>query len=199
MLLSLIPSHWLSLHGLFTVTALLVYVVATHALQQRRHPSAAIGWVLFILLLPYAALPLYLLFGTRKLARSGGSRADGPPNPRSADASAWPAEMAAALLQPRPASYEALCIHDDGAESLRALLEVIDGAAHTLDVCTFMLGRDAVGKAVIAHLAAKARSGVRVRLLLDGVGRMMAGGPRCRHWCTRAAGSRCLRPCCASV
>ena len=85
-------------------------------------------------------------------------------------------QMAAALLQPRPQATS-LCIHDDGAESLRALLEVIDGAAHTLDVCTFMLGRDAVGKAVIAHLAAKARSGVRVRLLLDGVGRMMGGWP----------------------
>ena len=177
MLLSLIPPHWLSLHGLFTVTGLLVYVVATHALQQRRRPSAAIGWVLFMLLLPYAALPLYLLFGTRKLARSGGARAATPTNPRGADASAWPFEMAAALGQPRPASYRALCIHADGADSLRALLELIDGAAHTLDVCTFMLGRDPVGKAVIAHLAAKARSGVRVRLLVDGVGRMMGGWP----------------------
>lgn len=46
-----------------------MYVVASHVLQQRRHPSAAIGWVLFMLLLPYAALSLYLLFGTRKLTR----------------------------------------------------------------------------------------------------------------------------------
>lgn len=50
-----------------------MYVVASHVLQQRRHPSAAIGWVLFMLLLPYAALPLYLVFGTRKRTRSGRS------------------------------------------------------------------------------------------------------------------------------
>ncbi|MFA5913812.1 MAG: phospholipase D-like domain-containing protein [Burkholderiales bacterium] len=177
MLPALIPSNWLSLHGLFTVTGLLVYVVASHVLQQRRHPSAAIGWVLFILLLPYAALPLYLLFGTRKLTRGAGSRAPPPAIPHGADGSAWPVEMAAALGQPRPASYRALCVHADGAASLRALLDLIDAAQHTLDVCSFMLGRDAVGKAVIAHLAAKARSGVRVRLLLDGVGRMMGGWP----------------------
>ncbi len=179
MLLSLIPTHWLSLHGLFTVTCVLVYVVTTHVLQQRRQPSAAIGWVLFILLLPYAALPLYLLFGTRKLKRSERLRAPAQAIAPGAGAGggAWPAEVAAALGQPPPANYRALCVHADGAESLRALLELIDAARHSIDVCCFMLGRDAVGTAVIAHLAAKARTGVQVRLLLDGVGRMMGGWP----------------------
>lgn len=173
----LTPSHWLSLHGLLTVAGLLVYVVASHVLQQRRHPSAAIGWVLSMLLLPYAALPLYLLFGTRKLTRTGRSslaaRAARPID----DEGAWPAQTAAALGQPRPTAYRALNIHADGSESLRALLEVIDGAQHTLDLCTFIFGRDAVGAAVSARLAARACVGVRVRLLLDGVGRMLGGRP----------------------
>lgn len=174
---SLTPTHWLSLHGLITVTGLLVYVVVSHVLQQRRHPSAAIGWVLFMVLLPYAALPLYLLFGTRKLTHAGHLHAAAGTIAHSADAGAWPAEVAAALDQPRPANYRALHVHADGPESLRALLELVDGARHTLDVCSFMLGRDTVGQALIAHLAAKARSGVQVRLLLDGVGRMMGGWP----------------------
>src|ERR1035437_9215264 len=127
---------------LFTVTGLLVYVVVSHVLQQRRHPSAAIGWVFFMFLLPYAALPLYLLFGTRKLTRTGRSRADARAIPHSADGSAWPAEVAAALGQPCPAKYRALCVHADGSESLRALLQLIDGARQTLDVCSFMLGRE---------------------------------------------------------
>ncbi len=173
----LTSSHWLSLHGLFTVTCVLVYVVTTHVLQQRRQPSAAIGWVLFMLLLPYAALPLYLLFGTRKLKRSEPSRAPAQAIASGAGGGAWPAEVAAALGQPHAANYRTLCVHADGAESLRALLELIDAARHSIDVCCFMLGRDAVGKAVIAHLAEKARTGVQVRLLLDGVGRMMGGWP----------------------
>jgi cardiolipin synthase len=174
---SLTPSHWLSLHGLFTVTGLLVYVVATHVLQQRRNPAAAIGWVFFLLLLPYVALPLYLLFGTRKLAHIGRSGADAPTTPRSVDDRAWPLEVAAALGQPCPAIYRALHVHANGTESLRALLELIDAARHTLDVSSFLLGRDKVGQALIAHLAARARAGVQVRLLLDGVGRMMGGWP----------------------
>ncbi|MHB8165451.1 MAG: phospholipase D-like domain-containing protein [Sulfuricella sp.] len=170
-------SQWLTLHGLFSIAGLLVYVLVSHVLQQRRHPSAAIGWVLFMLLLPYAALPLYLLFGTRKLTRARYSPADARTVQPIVDESAWPAQVAAALGQPRPATYRALYIHADGSESLRALLEVIDGARHSLDLCTFMLGRDAVGAAVSAHLAARARAGVRVRLLLDGVGRMLGGRP----------------------
>lgn len=154
-----------------------MYVVASHVLQQRRHPSAAIGWVLFMLLLPYAALPLYLLFGTRKLIRRSRSSTAARAVLPDADPSPWPAQMAAALGQPRPAGYRALCIHADGSESLRALLELIDGAQHTLDLCTFLLGRDAVGAAVSARLAGRARAGVRVRLLLDGVGRMLGGRP----------------------
>ena len=170
-------SQWLTLHGLFSIVGLLVYVLVSHVRQQRRHPSAAIGWVLFLLLLPYAALPLYLLVGTRKLTRTGrSSLAARAARPIDAE-SAWPAQVAAALGQPPPTTYRALYIHADGSESLRALLEVIDGAQHTLDLCTFILGRDALGITVSAHLIARARAGVRVRLLLDGVGRMLGGWP----------------------
>jgi cardiolipin synthase A/B len=48
-------AHWLTAHGLITIVAVLVYVVTAHVLQQRRHPTAAIAWVLFILLAPYLA------------------------------------------------------------------------------------------------------------------------------------------------
>ena len=63
--------QWLSLHGLIVALGLLVYVLTSHSLQQRRSPTAAISWVLTIALVPYLGLPLYLLFGTRKLAHAG--------------------------------------------------------------------------------------------------------------------------------
>jgi cardiolipin synthase len=53
-----------SLHGLIVVVGLLTYVVTSHLLEQRRHPTAAIAWVLFMVLLPYAALPMFLTFGS---------------------------------------------------------------------------------------------------------------------------------------
>lgn len=62
-------THWLTLYGLVTLVAVLLYVVTAHVLHQRRHPSAAIAWMLFIVLLPYVALPAFLSLGSRKLQR----------------------------------------------------------------------------------------------------------------------------------
>ena len=67
--------HWLfSLtpleHGAFVFVGLLIYVMVTRIGQQHRHPSAAIAWVMSIALLPYVGTPLFLIFGTRKLARA---------------------------------------------------------------------------------------------------------------------------------
>ena len=126
-------------------------------------------------LLPYAALPLYLLFGMRKLSHTRHSPTADRAVLRHDEESTWLAQVTAALAQPPPAAYRVLRVHADGSESLRALLELIDGARHTLDVCTFILKKDAVGAIVSAHLAARARAGTRIRLMLDGMGRLMGG------------------------
>ncbi len=176
---------WLTIHELVMALSLLVYIVTTHAMRQRRHPTAAIAWVLFILLVPYLALPAFLLFGSRKRV----TRPPRPaPPPAGAPAPPWAADLAVALGQPQPAGFHALSVHRDGAAALTALWDVLDGAEHSIDVCTFILGRDDIGRAVIARLCAKARAGVRVRLMLDGVGSLMAGRPRLKSL-TEAGGS----------
>lgn len=166
-------SNLLTLHGLIAVFGLLVYVVTAHLFGQRRHPTAAIAWVLFILLLPYVAVPLFLSFGSRKLARPRAVHgcAEAP-----ADGT-WIVSTMRALAQPPPLRYEQLNIDADGSAALRSLWRVLDAATQSIDLCTFILGRDAVGGAVIERLCAKARQGVRVRLLLDGMGSLMAGRP----------------------
>lgn len=167
--------HWLTLDGLITVVAVLVYVVNSHVLRQRRHPVAAVAWILFILLLPYLALPAFLLFGTRKLARP--SLAALPTLPGACRADVWGIETIEALGQPAPARYCDLNVHEDGRQAGEALLATIDGAQTSIDLCTFIIGRDGFGEAVIDQLCSKARAGVRVRLLLDGMGILMARRP----------------------
>ena len=88
---------------------------------------------------------------------------------------AWPRQLAASMGQPPVASYRNLRIHADGKQALQSLWDVIENAERELVLCTFIIGRDAVGKALLARLIAKARSGTRIRLLLDGVGRIMGG------------------------
>ena len=165
----------LSLHGLAVMIGLLIYVLASHALKQRRHPAAAVGWVLVMVLLPYVGLPLYLLFGTRKLVHSGNH----PPLAASVrdmtGEGAWARQLASAMGQPPVAAYENLRIHADGVEARDALWEVIDSAQRELVLCTFILGRDAFGDALSERLIARAKAGVQVRFMLDGVGRWLGG------------------------
>ena len=166
-------TYGITLHGLMVVLSLLAYVVASHAFNQRRHPTAAIAWVFFILLLPYVALPAFIVFGSRKKARP---LLLSPSEPSSIDAP-WAIRTIAALGQPAPSSYRDLHVHADGAEALAALWRVIDAAVESIDLCTFIVGKDDVGEAVVARLVAKARAGVRVRLMVDGMGRLMRKHP----------------------
>ncbi|MEF7615842.1 phospholipase D-like domain-containing protein [Aquincola sp. MAHUQ-54] len=164
-------AHWLSLHGLVTAIALLIYVITAHVLGQRRQPAAAVAWVLFILLIPYLALPAFLVFGSRKRVRALRLSGRHP----LAEGASWAEQTAVALRQPAPAAYHALAVHADGAAAQAALWSVIDGARHSIDLCTFIIGRDRFGEAVVERLAARARAGVAVRLMLDGMGALMGG------------------------
>lgn len=173
--LELLDARGLTLHGLCTTLAILVYILTSHVMRQRRHPAAAIAWVLFILLLPYVALPAFLLFGSRKIKRP--SARVRPPAVMPAPGTPWAIDTLVDMGQPRPAPCPRMALHADGHQAWQALLDTIDGATHTLDICTFILGRDAVGRAVVEQLARKAAQGVRVRLMLDGLGRLMSRPP----------------------
>lgn len=179
MLADLLTQQELTLHGLATLSGLAIYVVASRIRQQRRHPSAAIAWVISLALMPYLALPLYLLFGSRKVVR--GKWPHPAVEPLTALPSHTPAarfqHLAAAMNLPPAGSYKQLVIHQDGLAALEALRSVLLGATERLDVCTFLLGRDPLGQEVMDLLIQRARQGLQVRVLIDGVGTYLGGRP----------------------
>ena len=166
--------HWLTLHGLVTTLAVLFYAVQSHGAPLRRQPAAAVAWMLFILLIPYLALPAYVVFGTRKHKRpptlAHPARPPGPP-------AHWAVDTLLALGQQAPAAYDHLVVHPDGEAARASLMAALSGATHSIDLCTFILARDPLGEAVLAILCERARAGVRVRLLLDGMGSLMTRPP----------------------
>jgi cardiolipin synthase len=76
-------------------------------------------------------------------------------------------------------------MHQNGAEARTALHEVMDRAARRLDVCTYILGKDAFGEETSARLIACVERGVRVRFLIDGVGAIQLP----RAWFKRMRGA----------
>ncbi len=172
------------MHGLVVTLGLAIYATASHTLRQRRHPSAAIAWVVTLVLIPYIALPLYLMFGRRKLvtsrrapgalvAQQAPARIGQPP----AQFSPQSGRLATAIGLAEAACFNGLDVHQDGGQALQALRSIIDSATQTLDVCSFLLGRDVLGDEIAASLARRARDGVRVRLLIDGIGFYVGGRP----------------------
>lgn len=162
-------------HAMLVVAGLLVYVMFTRIDHQRRHPSAALAWVLGIVAFPYVALPLFLLVGSRKFARplrtlhrpgtattlSHAATGEGP---------AWATHLLAGMDLAPAVRNAHVHFHEDGPEALQALLALIDSARHSLDVCTFVFHHDEVGDRVAQALVQCAQRGVATRLLVDAVG-----------------------------
>jgi cardiolipin synthase len=79
------------------------------------------------------------------------------------------------MALPAALTYHRLNIHEDGTQALQALRQMIDGATHTIDLSTFIFARDVLGNEIAQSLKRRAREGIKVRLLVDGVGAYLGG------------------------
>src|ERR1700682_3599277 len=154
----------ITLHSLVVVISVLTYVLTTRVEHERRPPSIAIAWVLGMIAVPYFALPMYIFFGRRKLPRKV-LRAP----------ATWPhgGHWAEDLIESfglAPSAPSSVRLHQDGDESASALFAIMSGAALRLDICTYILCDDAFGRDTMRRMIERARAGVQVRLLIDGVG-----------------------------
>ena len=116
MLNELFTRHLATLHALVVLLGLAIYATASHTRRQRRYPSAAIAWVVSLILLPDVALPLYLIFGSRKVVAYGRTlKAKTLPRAArdTAKSAAQSGQLAAAMGLPEIATYEQLTIHQD--------------------------------------------------------------------------------------
>jgi cardiolipin synthase len=153
-----------TLHSLVVVISVLTYVLTTRVERERRPPSIAIAWVLGMIALPYLTLPMYLLFGRRKLPRRVVQWSDTRPH-----GGHW-AEDLIESFGLAPAAPTAVRLHQDGGESANALFAAMSCANRRLDISTYILGNDAFGREAMQRMIEHARRGVQVRLLIDGVG-----------------------------
>ncbi|MDR3633974.1 MAG: phospholipase D-like domain-containing protein [Isosphaeraceae bacterium] len=170
-----IPSEWAWIASQLASTLgfFLAFLLLAHLLRQKRSPVSTTAWLLVIFLLPYVGVPLYLMLGGRKLL----SMARHKPrvyNPRGAVAPHHLDGTAERLLEsygvPPARSGNRVRLIGDGEDAYRSVLEFIDKAERSIHITTYILGRDDVGREIVARLVRRAKDGVEVRLLLDSVG-----------------------------
>lgn len=172
----------IAVHLLLIVGGLLMLALIANVLRQHRNPAASAAWLIFMLAVPYLGVPLYLFFGTRKVASIHARKA--PLFVAAADDAAPSDDPAARYLQrmglPPPLPAQRVRFHAGADAAWQTLREMLIAARRSIDLCLFILGDDRVGREVLDILTERARHGVRVRLLLDGVGSFLLPNRRLR-------------------
>jgi cardiolipin synthase len=160
----------------------LALLLVARLMGEKRAPANTFAWLLGIVLLPWAGVPLYLLFGGRKLRRL--VRRKSPVRPtlpggvgRAAGSVLTPvAHTIVSAGAPPPVAGNTIEFLAHGEEAYAALEKQIRAARHAIHITTFILGRDDTGRRLVRLLAERAREGVKVRLLLDSLGSWFTGG-----------------------
>jgi cardiolipin synthase len=168
--LPLVETYVIS-HAVSLLTAVASLVMILRLLGTRRTEQSTLAWLLAIAFMPFVAIPLYLMFGARKFPR----RAKRPDENAKEHVKRWVGEGAIAeVLRDSgvtpPRHGNAFEILATGEVAYVRLLDLISRSTKSIDLTMFIVGNDATGHAMIDALAERAAHGVKVRVILDGVG-----------------------------
>jgi cardiolipin synthase len=151
-------------------------LVAGHVLMHKREPRNASFWLLLVFFLPFAGFVLYWLLGVNRVKRKARRRswAAGP----GAKGTAHPAPTSLAALR---RAGDHICQYPatggnrisplaNGDQAYPAMLTAIRGAKRSLALLTYIFDNDGIGRVFCRELVLAAKRGVKVRVLVDGIG-----------------------------
>jgi len=164
--------NWLVTYFVAILGFVLGVVLVAYILLQRRSFSGTIAWLLAVILIPHIGVPLYLLFGGRKLRRQAQSKDElGLLAEDEVKHEIGPIDkMLRSFGLPGANGGHRLSLCRTGEETYVSLMEMLQAAKESIYLATFIFQKDTVGREVLEVLSQKAQAGVRVCLLLDGVG-----------------------------
>ena len=162
------PLAWLTTHAEIVLLSALVLMAAAFLLQQRRSPQSTAAWLLFLIVAPYIAIPIFVGLGVRK-------RATGPDalhlTPITQDPPACHIDtMLRSYRLPGAVGGHRFTLHDEPATARAALFDLVAQAETRIDALFYIVANDDLGHAFIAALTEKAKAGVTVRLIIDRLG-----------------------------
>jgi cardiolipin synthase len=158
---------------------------------ERRNPTAVLAWLSILILLPVVGFILYLILGqnyTREQLFTLKKKEDeilldliNGQKKEFSEKTATPDDillrpfksMALMLLENNWAyltTDNRVRVYSDGNDKFSALLIAIQGARAHINLEYYIIRNDHLGKEIVAALAERARAGITVRLLVDGLG-----------------------------
>lgn len=188
---------WILLHPWAVLGALMhllsFVLVAGHCLVRRRPPNSTFIWLFVTWSLPLLGAVLYLCFGVNRVPYKGYMKHESDLR-LLAERKAWESSMNVAPLSqthpPRDTAPHSSFVRAlgtmlpdhhllggnrieplvTGNEAFPAMLKAIQGAQRHVNLQSFIIGNDPVGREFLDCLAEKARSGVPVKILYDRFG-----------------------------
>jgi cardiolipin synthase len=172
---------------LYVASEWLLRIAALILVPRRRTATAARGWLLLILFLPWPGVVLYLLIGRAYLPRrrlalqkqiqdtirrvepralTGAEGAWG----EAGGAKAPALELAARLSEFPPVAGNAFELLPDYDPALERIVDDIDRAQRFIHLLYYIFADDATGRRVADTLIRASRRGVVVRVLMDAIG-----------------------------
>lgn len=174
---------------LFLVLAIIQVVAvyfAFRAIKTARTPQGAVGWVVFLIAAPHLAVPAFLIFGHARYPGYIRMRRDmaevivslqleGSKHVADEDIDSE------SSLATRVAGFERLAgfpsvagsatrLLIDGTATFDAMFEAIESARDYVLVQFYTIRDDTLGQAMAERLKARAKAGVKVRVLYDSIG-----------------------------
>jgi len=160
-----------------TLGFFLAIILISHLIRQRRSPSGTMAWLMGLILIPHIAVPLYLIFGGRKMRYKQSLKQNisfpGMTTALVDHEARRLSELISSFGMPLPARGHRITLCSDSCETYHKLMELLESAEKSIDFATYVFEHDATGQSVLEVLTRKARSGVNVRLLVDDIGAHM--------------------------
>ncbi|KGD66031.1 cardiolipin synthase [Alcanivorax nanhaiticus] len=158
----------------------LAITVTIHVAQNKRDARAAAAWTGLVWLVPVLGAILYFMLGVNRIRRRArqltGGLIDSEDGWRVA-AEPLPACGHLQELSRLVGRLTHLPLVDgnrveplDAPQAWRAMLAAIDNATESIYLATYIFGNDAAGKPICEALERAVQRGVKVRVLIDGVG-----------------------------
>jgi cardiolipin synthase A/B len=152
--------------------------VTCHALLNKRDVRAAIGWIGTVWLAPFVGATLYVGFGisrvrrrARRLMGSDRSATARVAGDVSSDDPIERLKLAVGkITAAKIHSGKVSAILQSGDEGYPRMIAAIEAAKVSIDLSSYIFRADAAGTPFIEALAHAHRRGVRVRVLIDGIG-----------------------------
>lgn len=171
--------HWLVV-TLLVAWPIYLVLMGGWVILQRSEPVATLAWVITLALLPYIGFVIYYVFGPQRIRRSerrrqASHKAVGARGERKASDDARALDRMAQSMTGFPCSTATkVDLLIDGGVTYDALVTAIEAAKHHVHVEYYIYDGDQTGTRIRDVLIGRAKAGVKVRVLLDGVGSRLA-------------------------